>query len=262
MTPPLAASLQSRLTRALPVPHGGAIISTVGKEGSGKTGWALSAAAIAKGSCVYIPMDRKPKGDYINNLIEQHHIYVPKTNFKVILTPNNQTVAIKLWDELAGLTKDSIQDPAIRTVIWDTGVYAWGLIRMARFGKLSQIMPHQYAPVNGEFQAVLWSAEEKNKIIIVIHSQSKEYKEGKDGKDHWTGNYERAGYSHMGFVANVSLEHFKTENEVPPQFGVRVLQNKLKPETDGREMIGEESSFAMWAWETWGGELSTWMGLD
>ena len=40
-----------------------------------------------------------------------------------------------------------------RTIVIDTGTELWELMRLAAFGKLTQVMPHHYAPVNQEMDA-------------------------------------------------------------------------------------------------------------
>jgi hypothetical protein len=263
----LSSSLQSRLELARPSLTRSAIISTVGPEGSGKTRFALSAAIAGKlskaGRTVYIGMDRKPVGRSINELLEKYGILRPKTNFKALMNGKafSQDKGAKMWDELSGLLQDVLADPGCGPTIVDTGTYMWALLRMARFGKLTQVLPHHYGPVNSELETLFYKAEEYGKILIVIHKQSKEYKAGKDGKENWTGRYERAGYSHMGFVANVSLEHYRTESQ---GFGVRVLQNKITPELDGTVLEDEMCQFGVLAWQTFGEpngeELEDWIG--
>lgn len=257
--PTVAPNLRAKLVAAQPNTQRGAIISTCGREGVGKSGWALSACSC--GTFVYIGMDRKLQGGYIDELLGTGRILVPKTNFKDLNTGRqfNKDLATKLWDELRGLTLDCIQDKGIRGIIWDTNVYAWTLIRMARLGKLTQVMPHNYGPVNAEFGALFYMAEEAGKIFIAIHTMSKEYKEGKDGKELWTGRYERAGFSHMAYIANIAVEHYKTDDG---QFACRVLQNKINPDTDGREYEGDDCKFANLMYETYpDSNVEDWFGV-
>lgn len=191
-------------------------------------------------------MDRKPVGDHINGLLRDHNILKPKLSFAGL---KDKTHCEKNWDALKSLTMDVLKDPGCGPLIWDTGTFGWELLRMARFGKLAQVLPHHYGPVNTEFESIFYAAEEYNKIFIVVHKMGREYKVGKDGKDSWTGRYERKGYSSMGFVANVALEHYRTETG---GFGVRVLQNKITPATDGAELEDELCSFGVLAWKIWG----------
>lgn len=224
-----------------------AIVSSTGREGSGKSTFAIS--AIPTGAGMYVPMDRRPAGRVIEDLLVSRRVFVPKTNLRRLGEKKfDQGQAGKMWDELHGVTFDALMEPSIRVVVWDTGNHAWEILRMARFGKLTQVMPHHYGPVNTEFESLLWLAEEQKKIIILVHKMSKEYKTNKEGKDTWTGAYERSGYSHMQYVANIQLEHFRTPDK---QFAVRVIQNKINPEVDGSELAGDDCSFGYLAAATW-----------
>lgn len=255
----ISTSLLSRLTEAKPVLRGGAIISTTGREGTGKSAFALSAAPVdpSRGRLVYINMDRKPQGDYIDEIVSSRKILIPKLNYAVLHDGKSRkfdkALGLKMWEELSDLTTDALTDSGVFGVAWDTATFGWALARMARFGKLTQVQPYHYNDVNAEFESILYSAEAHDKIFIALHKMSKEYKiAGPDKKESWTGRYEQAGFSHMDFVANIRLEHFKRSPEEGGEFGVRVLQNKIEPELDGEEFTGDACIFPMLAWRTWG----------
>jgi hypothetical protein len=63
-----------------------------------------------------------------------------------------------------------------RTVVADTGTEIWEILRIARFGKLTQVMPHQYGPVNAEFRKLVKLAfDVKNVNAIWLHKLKAEY---------------------------------------------------------------------------------------
>lgn len=267
-TPAISGKLAAQLKQPEIIAERGALICTTGREGMGKTGFAMSAALC--GNTVYIPMDRDPVGSYVDQWQQSGQLYVPKEIYKKLGGNNKNkgfdaSAAPALWDSLVGLTRDVFSDKGVRTIIWDTATFAWELLRMARFGKLTQVMPHMYAPCNAEYENLIWEAESARKFFVLIHTMKKEYVGGKNSKGDgqlegtWNGKYERAGYSRMGFVANVLLEHFRTEDN---GFGVRVLQNKVKPEMDGVELIGDDCNFSTLAYKTFGGEMAPWFGLE
>lgn len=235
-----------------------AIIALTGREGTGKTGLAMSACLLKKGLCGYIEMDRAPKGEYINDLLDTGRIYRPKFKYKNPGKKFDKTFAEKGWDELESLTLELLKDPAFYSVIWDTGTYGWELARMAEFGKLTQVMPHHYGPLNTLFSGIMYSAETYGKILIVLHTMAKEYKEGKDKKEVWTGYYRQAGFSHMDFVANIRLETHKTEDN---QFACHVTQNKINPKMDRMDLVGEEMTMASVLQSTWGGVLDDYVDV-
>lgn len=253
MSTAISSNLQSRLTSVAPNRDRSAIVSLTGMPGTGKSAWALSACTAGdfgrKYKPVYIPMDRKPVGEYIAQLLDSGRVLQPKTNFKANLKTASQAAGSKLWDEFEKLNEDMLKEPSLNPIIWDTATYAWAMCRLAKLGKLTQVMPHHYAQANTPFEALLLLAEEHGKIIVAIDRKSKEYKTGKDGKEGWTGGYDRAGYSHMGYVANVLLENYLTDEG---GFGMRVIQDKITPSMNGAVMEGDECTFGMWAWKVFG----------
>lgn len=254
----VSVALNAKLQTAEPILNRSAVIALTGREGSGKTGLALSAALLKQGLVVYVEMDRQPKGDYINDMFSTGRVLKPKIKYKNTGKAFNKDFAEKAWDELSKITYECLQDPAIYTVIWDTATYGWELLRMAKFGKLTQVMPHHYGPVNDEFQALFYTAEEHGKLFVALHSMSKEYKAGKDGKEVWNGYYKPSGFSHMDFVANIRLEQHKNDEG---QFVCRVVQNKLKPEMDKRDLVGDECTMASLLMGTFGGELEDYIDV-
>jgi AAA domain len=252
----LSATLKSRLVRATVEKKVSAIVTSMSKEGLGKSAFALTAPE----PLVYINLDREPKGEYIEGLIKSRNIYRPQLNFKAMRNGKtyDSAKAPEYWQQLNDLTMDCFKDSTIRTVVHDTGNATWELVRVARHGKLKQINPYNYGELNAEFEGLLYAAEEYGKILILVHRVKKQYATNKDGKDAWNGRYEVAGYSNMPFVANIALEHFRVEADADTGqaagFGVRVLQNKINPETDGKEYTRDECTFDMLGIDTWGEE--------
>jgi hypothetical protein len=115
----------------------------------------------------------------------------------------------------------------IRTLIWDTAGAGWDLCRLAEFGKLTQVMPHHYTTVNSEMEALIKLAYQRTDLnCIFIHKQKKQYKKGTDGKDGWTGKWERAGFGDMPYLVDVNLQHgFDRETR---EFYVEVIDSRLE----------------------------------
>ena len=70
----------------------------------------------------------------------------------------------------------ALAEPAVRTISVDTATELWELLRMARFGKLTQVMPYQYGPVNAEFRSLIRMAYASDKNLILLHKMRKVYK--------------------------------------------------------------------------------------
>lgn len=96
-------------------------------------------------------------------------------------------------------------DQKVRTVVWDTATETWELLRLARFGKLDQVMPHHYGPVNREYRELIRDAFDADTNLILLHKLKEEWKEGSGGKANRTGNYERSGFKETGFMAQINI---------------------------------------------------------
>ena len=88
-----------------------------------------------------------------------------------------------------------------RTVVIDTHTEMWELIRLARFGKLSQVMPHHYGPVNAEWLGIFKAfRRQKDTNLIIIGHMRERYRNDKP-----TGIMEPAGQKQMSYLADVIL---------------------------------------------------------
>jgi len=176
------------------------ICSVEGLEKEGKTHWALT----APGPIAYINIDTGGEG-----VIEKF-----KADGKQILewpveAPDDSGSATDvskrsapIWDKLvkgwrAGLAY-------ARTTIVDTGTEAWEILRLARFGKVSQVKPHHYGPVNAEFRRLIRESYDSDSNLILIHKQKPKYV-----NDKRTDQYERSGFGDIGFAVQVAVYSYQ-----------------------------------------------------
>lgn len=215
-------------------------ICSSGKEKRGKTFWAFTApgpiAVIASDTGtenVVRQMQRAGKE------IELYRYQVP---------PSGEQVSVydREWVKLENAYQAVLKSD-YRTLITDTATEVWEMMRLARFGKLTQVMPHHYGPVNAEFKELVKSVCAKPGLnSIWIHQLKKEYKQGKEGKDAWTGGWERAGFSGMPYLVDAVIEHYIDLDD--RSFGVRILDSRYRTaEVLGEELTGGLCSFPMLA---------------
>lgn len=168
----------------------------------------------------------------------------------------NSGLVDKAWQEAKDCMEAFVNNRQVRTIIADTGTEMWELCRLCRFGKLSQVMPHQYGPVNDEFRkSILKLPVERDGLnAVFIHKVKREYKSGKDGKDSWTGKWERSGFADAPYVADVVLKHYRRDTDPEENdgsrctFGFRVLDSRFEPESVvGVEFEGQSATFDMLA---------------
>lgn len=126
-----------------------------------------------------------------------------------------------------------------RTSIIDTGTDAYEMVRMSHFGKLTQVMPHHYAPVNAEFKSLFrqaYSAEGKNLIILARHKEEwlNSIVQGKE-KGVKTGRMIYAGYKDTPYEVQIHIRTFKDSDG----FGAEILDCRQNPDIEGFELRGE-----------------------
>ncbi len=150
------------------------------------------------------------------------------------------------WKGCRDAILTAISSRVIRTLFIDTGTELWELARLAKFGKLSQVLPQHYSELNSEFRALLQLAyENPNLNLIITHKMKKEYKTGPDGRGNPTGALETAGFGDMPYLVQLNLEHY-----IHPQtraFGVMVINSRHRGDLMGFTLEGVDCNFPMLA---------------
>jgi len=126
----------------------------------------------------------------------------------------------------------------VRTIILDTATEIWEILRMARFGRLTQVMPYQYGPVNAEYRALIREAYNYNKNLILIHKMKPQYV-----NDKRTSEYERAGFGDTGFLTQVNIQVYRYSPEDGGEFVVYVKDCRQNPDLAGEEFAGPMCTF-------------------
>lgn len=131
-----------------------------------------------------------------------------------------------------------LQGNDVRTIILDTATEIWEILRMARFGRIIQVMPYQYGPVNAEYRALIRGAYRHNKNLILLHKMKLKYVDGKR-----TDEYERAGFGDTGFLVQVNTKIYRYSPEDGGDFAIYVGNCRQAPEIAGEEFEGDMCNF-------------------
>lgn len=233
------------------------VLCTTAAEKTGKTHFAFSApgpiAAISTDTGtieVAKPYRRRGKKIIINHF---------KAAAEIIQDEGKgvQNAAEREWKRCTDSYTAIIGDKRIRTLVIDTGSEMWELCRLARFGKLTQVMPHHYGPVNAEFRAIIKGAYDRTDLnCIFIHKVKKEYKAmGKEGKECWTGRMERAGFSDFPYLVDCNIRHYFAPaskddegNDLEARFGIDVIDSRINMlQVVGTKLEGDLCTFQMLA---------------
>jgi len=195
-----------------------------GHAGNGKTHFGLT----APGGIAYFNLDKGLKGvlqKFVNDKkIYLHNINMPKPETGVMFSEDKhgkakavtyQIVkeefvdqARKCWDQVVHLSRTAYNSKNIKSIVYDTESAMWELIRLARFGKTTQVEPYQYGPVNLEYSGLVEELCGSGKNVIFLDRMKKTYMHEK-----WTGKYERGGFGSLGYLADVSGQIVYNEKE-------------------------------------------------
>lgn len=132
------------------------------------------------------------------------------------------------WSE--ALTND------FRSLVVDTESTMWEYIRLARLGKLTQVMPTQYVKVNEEYNHMLEAAFQSDKNVIFIRRVKKLYID-----NNWNGDYEAVGMNDIPYKVQVRLETYRMDDGT---FGTRILHCGPNAAVRYEELLDEMSDFA------------------
>ena len=168
------------------------IASISGMEKAGKSSFALS----APGPIIYFNLDYGLEG-VLGRYTDLKDIYVKEYRFKRNDSPDRY---ITLWTNFVTDYYAAMKSKA-RTIIIDTATEAWELLRLARFGKLTKVLPFHYGPVNTEYMSLIREGYSYDKNILLLHKLKKQYV-----NDNFSGKYERAGFGNTGFLVQANLE--------------------------------------------------------
>lgn len=220
------------------------IISVEGREKQGKTHFALT----APGPICYQSIDIGTEG-----VIQKF------PDKKVMLANYDVEVSRKLREagedavitHIAQQWEKFVDDyyaalkAGVRTIVWDTASEVWEFLRLARLGKLTQVMPKNYTEVNNEFRGLLRKAYSHDSNLILLHKSKEQWEDvptDRGVKSRKTGAYERKGMNDVGFLVQAMVLCYREEVEneksgkTESQFSVKILDSRHNPEANGEDL--------------------------
>lgn len=165
-------------------------------------------------------------------------------------------VAMKEWVKVKAEYIESLSDGSIRSVFVDTGTELYELVRLAYFGKLTQVMPHQYGIVNKEMKTLIDLAYDSEKNVLFSHRLRREYV-----NDKATQNYELAGWKDMGFEAQIVIQQWKEpKEEYPDRYHLTLMDCRIRSgaHLEGEDLQGEMVNFPTLAGLIFGSASEEW----
>jgi hypothetical protein len=209
------------------------IISVEGTEKQGKTHFALT----APGPIAFFDFDRRLEGT-IHKFLPAKEIWVNEYTIPLSLkgiSIIDIDACNVLWNRFKQDFKAVLYASNVETIIVDTASEAWELLRLAKFGKLSQVQPFHYGPVNFEFRDLIKSwAYDASKNVIYIHKQGSKYVGDKRTED-----YERKGFSEVGYIVQVVVRVFHKGQD----FSAEIVSCGLNTALEGMVLSGPDCNF-------------------
>ncbi len=215
-------------------------------EKEGKTTLALS----APGPIALFNLDIGLEG-VIDRWVEEKQIVVADFNYK---DATNASEWVTTWERMKKLWMAALKDPDVRTLVMDTETEMWELIRLARFGKLTQVMPHHYGPVNTEYNDLIRKIYDTDKNLILIRKLKDEYV-----NDKRTGRMEVSGFKNVPYLVQVDVVLWKHRDTDHPNlmgmkggggtFGMTVRECRQNRGVEGTSFEEPNSDFSTLAME-------------
>jgi len=192
------------------------IISATGEDHSGKNHFAFTAPAP-----IYVHSFDPGIEGVIEKFNQKKDIYV--ATYELEVQPGEGTAqavaesADKLWADFVSNFRDGLASCGQGTTVLDTDTEVWELLRLARFGKLTQIMPHMYGPVNAEMRDLLHEPWGKPVNVFFLSKYVDEWENYTDatGKERGrkTGNKVQKGFSDLAFHVQVCGVNYREDRE-------------------------------------------------
>jgi len=216
---------------AVPTPPQRLILSAYAKEKHGKSNFALTAPP----PIGYIDIDDgvseiRNKFPHLNddNLL----------HFPVQYDGEDDSLAEKSVDKVHKAFDLCVDAPlsVVRTIVMDTDTEWWEMIRLARFGRVDDVPPGKFGPVNREYLQIIKQAKASNKNLILLHQMKEEWlsppgrnNQGKKKMAQWTGNWIRDCMKKAPYAVQASIYLYKDEFG----YNARIAQCRQNPLAEG-----------------------------
>lgn len=191
------------------------IASVYGQPKTGKTHFCLT----APGPIFFFNIDLGTEG-----VIEKHRDGLdggpPKQIFVCnIRVPKGAAKDIyeTMWAELKQKV-ETVYKLHNGTVVIDTATEAYEVCRLSHFGKLTQVQPYHYGPVNNEWREFMRLAYDSPMNTLLIHKVKPKYVNNVR-----TSEYEVSGMGEIGYLVQCNLSTYREDAEDGTSFGLKIM---------------------------------------
>jgi len=157
-----------------------------------------------------------------------------------------------VWEQFKANYRDSLASTRTEgLVIIDTGTEAWELLRLASFGKLTQVLPHHYSKPNAEFRDLVREGYDASNVVW-IHKMKPEYEnftdsQGKE-KSRKTGGLSVKMMNDIPFLVQANVQTWSQPREGGgTEFGATIIDCRLNPDLTGLSIPNDLDQLIMLA---------------
>ena len=206
------------------------VASVSGREKTGKTHFALT----APDPIFFINIDIGTEG-----VIEKFQAQGKKIYVYDVRVPRTakQEVYVPMWENLKAIFQ-KVYQAGVGTVVVDSDTEAFELARLAKFGKLSQVLPHNYVEVNNEYREILRLAFDSTMNSVFLHKMKAKYV-----NDKRTNEFEPSGFGDMEYNSQVNVLMYREDTDEGPEFSAFIKDCRHNPNVNGEWLRGEMCNF-------------------
>ncbi|HXN71600.1 MAG TPA: hypothetical protein VN861_03495 [Candidatus Acidoferrales bacterium] len=221
------------------------IISLTGEEKTGKNHTSLTAP-----SPIYVHSFDIGLDGVVQKFQDEKKIYV--ADYELTVQPGEASAgevaeaADKVWQQFVSNYRDGLASCGNGTTVVDTDTELYELLRLARFGKLTQIMPHHYGPVNAELRDVIRESYDHDANVFFLSKKCPVWENyidstGKE-KGRKTGELARKGFGDLAFLVQVVATTVRDDTPEGTVFNVEIEDCRFNPAANGQIVLNDYDS--------------------
>jgi hypothetical protein len=200
------------------------IMSIEGLDKSGKSRLAMSAPE----PIVYLDLDVGTEG-VIEPMMAQREILLYQVEQPSKLGTQSQVMDrfSAVWQDIQARVSEALQLES-GTLVIDTFGEAYEICRLAHFGKLAQVQPHQYANCYKDLREICRVAYKSHMNCILLH---------KLGSNFHTGELEFQGWKDVPFQVQTTLRTSRENTPTGPVFSAEVMSCRQQMSLMGQTLL-------------------------
>ena len=205
------------------------IMSIEGLDKSGKSRLAMSAPE----PIVYLDLDVGTEG-VIEPMMAQREILLYQVEQPSKLGTQSQVMDrfSAVWQDIQARVSEALQLES-GTLVIDTFGEAYEICRLAHFGKLAQVQPHQYANCYKDLREICRVAYKSHMNCILLH---------KLGSNFHTGELEFQGWKDVPFQVQTTLRTSRENSPTGPVFSAEVMSCRRQMTLMGQTLVQGRAS--------------------